>query len=73
MKKLNVTKIDGKYYQLPKGYYAVEGRFGDQVYKENGAKNVTSKIMGDHNKGSRSSDDYIILTDNGVEKLILKG
>lgn len=68
MEKLNVTKMNGRLYELPEGYYAVEGRFGDQVYDVNG-KNVTQKIQGDHNQGGRNSDDYIVTTDKGIVKL----
>jgi len=66
MKKLDVTKMNGKMYKLPQGYYAIEGRFGYQVYRNDNGKNVTQKIMGGNNK-----DDIIILTDKGVEKLKL--
>ena len=66
MKKLEVTKVNGKMYKLPEGYYAIEGRFGDQVYRDDNGKNVSQKLMGGNNK-----DDIIILTDKGVEKLKL--
>ena len=66
MKKLEVTKMNGKMYKLPEGYYAIEGRFGDQVYRDDNGKNVTQKLMGGNNK-----DDIILLTDKGVEKLKL--
>jgi len=66
MKKLDVTKMNGKMYKLPQGYYAIEGRFGDQVYRDDNGKNVTQQIMGGNNK-----DDIILLTDRGVEKLKL--
>ena len=66
MKKLEVTKMNGKMYKLPEGYYAIEGRFGDQVYRDDNGKNVTQQIMGGNNK-----DDIILLTDKGVEKLKL--
>jgi len=66
MKRLDVTKMNGKMYKLPEGYYAIEGRFGDQVYRNDNGKNVTQQIMGGNNK-----DDIILLTDRGVEKLKL--
>ena len=66
MKRLDVTKMNGKMYKLPEGYYAIEGRFGDQVYRDDNGKNVTQQIMGGNNK-----DDIIILTDKGIEKLKL--
>ena len=66
MKRLDVTKMNGKMYKLPQGYYAIEGRFGDQVYRDDNGKNVTQQIMGGNNK-----DDIIILTDKGIEKLKL--
>ncbi len=65
MEKLNYTKMDGKRYKLPDGYYAIDGRFGDQIYDARG-KNVTSKVM-----GNQKADGYIILTDNGVANLEL--
>jgi len=68
MEKLNVIKMNGRHYELPEGYYAVEGRFGYQVYDDN-SKNVTQKIQGDHNQGGHNSDDYIITTDKGIIKL----
>lgn len=64
MKKLDTTKISGRRYKLPEGYYAIETRFGDQVYNENG-ENVTQKIMGAPVK----TDRYIILTDKGIAEL----
>ncbi|MED4885416.1 hypothetical protein [Bacillus smithii] len=63
-----VVKINGRLYKLPEGYYAINGRFGDQVYNSNGV-NVTQKIMGDHNQGGHNPEDYIILTDHGIVKL----
>ena len=66
MKKLEVTKFDGKMYKLPEGYYAIEGRFGDQVYRDDNGKNVSQQIMGGDNK-----DDVILLADSGVIKLKL--
>ncbi|WP_179861529.1 hypothetical protein [Bacillus toyonensis] len=65
MEKLNYTKIFGRRYKLPEGYYAFDLRFGDQVYDARG-KNVTSKIMGHHN-----CKDMIIETDRGIEILEL--
>jgi len=70
MEKLNTTKINGDIYQLPEGYYAVNGRFGDQVYNNHG-ENVTQKIMGDHNQGGHNPNDYIIETNKGIVKLEL--
>jgi excisionase family DNA binding protein len=63
MKTVNYTKMNGQRYVLPEGFYAVEGRFGDQVYNER-SENVTSKIM-----GNAKSDGYIIYTDKGIADL----
>jgi excisionase family DNA binding protein len=65
MKTLNYTMISGCKYQLPEGFYAIDGRFGDQVYNERG-ENVTQKIM-----KSADGKDFIVLTDIGIEHLHL--
>jgi excisionase family DNA binding protein len=65
MEKLNYTKMNGKRYKLPDGFYAINKRFGDQVFNERN-ENVTQKIMG-NSKG----DGYIILTDQGIADLEL--
>lgn len=66
MKKLNVTKMNGRLYKLPEGYYAIDGRFGDQVYNKHG-ENVTQKIM-----ANAQGTGYIILADSGNINLDLQ-
>lgn len=42
MKKLDYTKYAGKYYKLPKGFYAIETIVGLEVHDKNGfASTVT--------------------------------
>lgn len=65
IEKLNYTKMNGRRYQLPKGFYAIDGRFGDQVFNERN-ENVTAKIM-----GNTKGDGYIIETDKGIAHLEL--
>ena len=66
MEKLNYTKFNGKKYALPEGYYAIEKRFGDQVYRDDNGKNVSQQIM-----SGAQIEDVILLTDQSVEKLEL--